>query len=154
MMRVVGPTYGKLETDFSQKVVRRVFWVNWRAGAFPPPPPELSQAPLKFSVNSPFSMVRKEIEAASVSRVLEIIGPLARAFPAMMDNDDLDEIARDVGETMMPIEWVRSKDAVDDMRAQRAQAEEAAAQRQQAMETSEMARNAAPMLRAIDGGAA
>jgi hypothetical protein len=40
------------------------------------------------------------------------------------------------------------------MRAQRAQAEEAAAQRQQAMETSEMARNAAPMLRAIEGGAA
>lgn len=152
MIRIVGPVFGKMETN-TEKIVRRVFWVEYRAGNLRPVPQQLQGQKLKFSVNSPMTDVRKQIEAASVSRVVEIIGPLAQSFPQMMDNYDLDEIARDVGEAMMPVQWVRSRDEVETMRAQRAEAEQEAAAREQSMQVSEMARNAAPMLKAIEGGA-
>lgn len=154
MIRIVGPVFGKLETDFSQKVVRRVFWILFRAGALPPVPEQLRGQELKFSVNSPMTDVRKQVEASSSIAYLEMMGPWIEANPSLMDNIDSDEMARDVGEALMPVQWIRSREDVEAIRAQRAQAEQEAAAREQSMQMSEMARNAAPMLKAIEGGAA
>lgn len=154
MLRVVGPVFGKLETDFSQKVVRRVFWILFRSRALPPPPEALRGAPLKFTVNSPFSAVRKQIEAASVTRVAEIIGPLAEAKPEMLDHYDTDEIARDVGEAMMPTQWIRSREDVAQIRESRQQAQEEAAQREQTAQFAGVMKDVTPAVKMLEGEAA
>lgn len=151
MMRLVAPVFGKLEDDLSRPLVRRVFWILFRSGAFRPPPPQLQLSPIKFTVNSPFTAVRKQIEAASVTRVAEIIGPLAEAKPEMLDHYDTDEIARDVGQSLMPTEWIRSRDSVAEIRDQRAKAQEEAAQREQTEQFGRVVKDVTPAVKMLEG---
>ena len=153
MMRVVGPVFGRLETDFTQKLVRRVFWILFRSGALPPPPEILGGAGLKYTVNSPFTAVRKQIEAASVTRVAEIIGPLAANNPEMLDHYDTDRIARDVGMSMLPTDWVRPLEGVQALREQRAQQQKAAAEREQMMQMAQVAKDVTPAVKMLEGEA-
>lgn len=149
ILRLVGPTFGRLETDFSEVIVRRTFWINFRAGVYGVPPPILRGQSLKFKVASTLAKIKKEIEAASVVRTMEIISPLVPVKPDILDNYDMDKIARGVGEALMPAEWVRSPDDVEAIRAERAEQQEAQAKMQQAAMMAEMAGRAAPMVKAV-----
>ncbi|MGI9493093.1 MAG: portal protein [Geminicoccaceae bacterium] len=151
MVDLVGPVFGKFETDLSQPIVRRAFWIKFRAGEFLPVPQIMQNTGVKFSVNSPFTAVRKQIEAASVTRVAEILAPLAQSKPKMLDHYDTDEIARDVGESMMPTQWIRSREAVEELRGKRQQAQEAAEQREQTEQMGRVMKDITPAMQALEG---
>jgi len=122
-IREIGPVFGRLETDYTGAIIERVFGVMLRAGAFPPPPKVLQGQDFKFELQSPIQMARKQIEAAGAARAIEIITPFVQADPSVMDNFDGDKIARDTPDIFgIPVEWLRSKEERDELRAQREQA--------------------------------
>lgn len=121
-IRVIGPVFGRLESDYIGHIVERVFGIMERAGAFPPRPDVLIETKVTFRFQSPVQQARKQIEIAGLSQSLNLLAPLAQAQPEIFDNFDGDQIARDAPEWgALPQKWLRTKRNVEDLRASRQQ---------------------------------
>jgi len=121
-MRIIGPTFGRLEADYNGPTIERVFNVMMRAGAFAPWPDALDGQDVRFEFQSAVSRIGKLVEAAAFGKTMEDLSPLASVDLAVMDHFDNDEISRDVAEANgVPQRWLRDVDAVEAMREQRAQ---------------------------------
>lgn len=128
-MRVIGPTFGRLEADYTGPMVERAFRVLLRAGAMPAPPDALAGAGVRFEYASPVARAQKQIDAAALGKTVQDLAPLAAQNPALLDNFDEDRVARDIAEANgLPQHWIRPADAVAEIRAGRAAAAQAEAQ--------------------------
>jgi len=128
--RTIGPVFGRLEADYIGAVVERVFNIMYRAGQFPPFPalPDDMQVKLVFEYLSPIQQARKQAELANLGSAFEVLTPLMQIDPTIADNIDGDEIVRDLPEAGgWPQKWLKTKDRVEELRAQRQQANEASA---------------------------
>lgn len=123
-IRVLGPIFGRLESDYIGAIVDRVFAIMDRAGAFPPRPVELEGVPIIFNFQSPLQQARKSIDVAGFNRTLEVTAPLAQVQPWIYDNIDGDKIMRDSPEwSGIPQSWLKTEDEVASTREERAAAE-------------------------------
>jgi hypothetical protein len=131
-LRLMGPHLGRLQSEFHDPLIKRVFGVLWRAGAFPPPPPALMEAPdLSVEYVSPLARAQKSSEGAAVLRTLEPVMMLSQARPEVLDNFDMDEVSRGLGEAFgLPARMLRDPRQVAAMRAQQQQQAEAMQQAQ------------------------
>ena len=143
-IRTAGPAFEALESDYTAPMVERAFNIVMRGGGFPPPPDALRGRGVRFTFVSPVEQARKQTEAAGMARFFELVAPLVQFQPEIMDNLDGDEIVRDAPDVSgMPRRWLRSKDRVEDLRGQRAQAQQAAALLDDAGQAADVARTAA-----------
>jgi len=116
-IRVIGPVFGRLESDYIGHVVARVFGIMERAGAFPQRPDIMLEQKVTFRFQSPIQQARKQLEIAGLSRSLQLLAPLAAVQPEIMDVFDGEQIARDSSEWgTVPTKWIKSKRAVEEMR--------------------------------------
>ncbi len=126
-MRVIGPTFGRLEADYTGPMVERAFRLLMRAGVMPKPPEALAGADLRFEYASPITRAQKQIDASSLGKTVADLAPLAAQNPGLLDNFDDDRVAREVAEANgLPQHWIRSAEDV----ARRRQQRDAAAQAQ------------------------
>lgn len=126
-LRAIGPVFGQLEADYIGHIVERVFNIMVRADQFPPPPEILQGKQLKFDFQSPVQQARKQTEAAGLSRAFDLLAPLVEADPSLMDRFDSDKIVKDVPDIFgVPLDWLKSDDAVEEIRADRAQQQQLA----------------------------
>lgn len=143
-IRVVGPVFGRLESDYIGHTVERAFGIMERAGAFPPRPEALMDSKITFRFQSPIQQARKQIEVAGLSHAIGMLAPLAEAQPGIMDNFDGDQIARDMPEaTGMPERWLRAIKARDALREQNAQNQQAERQLGATLPVSQAVKNIA-----------
>lgn len=133
-MRIIGPTFGRLETDYTGPLIERSFNVMMRAGGFAPPPQALLGSDVRFEFQSSVARIGKMVEAAALRKTMEDLAPLTTDGDlTMLDNFDRDKIARDVAEANgLPQRWLKSLDEVGQMRQERAQQLEAAQQAEDA----------------------
>lgn len=147
-VRVMGPVFGQLEADYSGHIADRVFGILMRAGMFPEPPEILMGRDVKFKFQSPIQVARKQIEVNGMFAAFERLTPLIEVRPDLLDNYDLDEIARDVPDAQgAPQKWLMSLEKRDAMRQQRAeqqQMQQALLQTQQVADVAATARQAMP----------
>lgn len=122
-LRLMAPYLGKVQSEFHDPLIDRLFAVMYRAGAFPPPPEVLLQYPdLKVDYVSPLARAQKASEGAAISRALEAIAPLAAVNPEVWDNFDGDAAARTLAEAYgVPAKLIRDPKAVAQARDARAQ---------------------------------
>lgn len=102
-----------------------------RRGMLPPLPPELQGQPMKLEYKSPLAEAAKMQRAASVgNHVLNFVVPFAKEVdPSILDNYDIDEMARgQSADAGMPARYLRDPKKVEEIRAQRAQAQAKQAQ--------------------------
>ena len=127
-MRVIGPTFGRLEADYTGPMVERAFRLMMRAGAMPKPPDVLAGADIRFEYASPIAKAQKQIDAAALGKTVADLGALAAQNPAILDNFDDDRVAREIAEANgLPQHWIRSSEEVAERRGQREQAAQAQA---------------------------
>ena len=121
-IRVIGPVFGRLESDYIGHIVERTFGIMDRAGALPPRPDYLQNVKITFRFKSPIQQARKQMEIAGLSQSMQFLAPLAEVQPDILDNFDGDVITRDAPKWGgMPNKWMRSLKDVEARRAQRAQ---------------------------------
>lgn len=126
-IRALGPIFGRLEADYIGQTINRVFAIMERARALPEPPPQLRGLPIQFRYQSPLQQARKALEVAGLNRTLEIAAPMLEIKPEMMDYIDSDAIMNDSPEwSGIPSRWIKTQDDIEEERAQRAEAQEAA----------------------------
>jgi hypothetical protein len=124
-IRVIGPVFGRLESDYIGHIAKRVFGIMERAGAFPPKPDILKGVKVNFRFQSPIQKARKQMEIANLSQSLQFIAPLAETQPEILDHIDGDEIMKDAPEWGgLPQKWMRAQDKIKQLRAGRAEAQQ------------------------------
>lgn len=124
-IRVIGPVFGRLETDYIGHIVERVFGIMERAGALPPRPDALNGIEVTFQFQSPVQKARKQLEIAGLSQSMSFLAPLAEVQPEILDNFDGDAVVRDAPEWgALPTKWLRNEKKVEEIRAGRAQSQQ------------------------------
>lgn len=129
-MRLMGPHLGRVQSEFLDPLIGRVFNILLRAGGLPPPPPVMLEAGANLMVEyvSPAARQQRAGEAMAIVRTLEVVAPMASVDPSIMDNFDGDEVAQIAGNSFgLPAKALRSPEAVAQIRQQRAQQQALAA---------------------------
>lgn len=128
-IREIGPTFGKLETDDTAPTVERAFMIMLRGGGFAPIPEILQGQDIRFEYNSPTKRIRQQVDAAAARMWAEETIVLAQSKPEVLDRINGDALVKFSAEAAnIPKEIVNSDEVVEQIREQRAEAEESAKQ--------------------------
>lgn len=144
MQRLLGPTLGRIQSDFLDPLVQRSFWMMSRKGAFPQMPEEVqaSNAELDIDYVGPLARAQKMASVDGITRWLAIIGQMAQVKPEVLDVPDDDAIAKYVGEVLgVPAKLYKSDAEIDAKRKERKAQIEQAQKLAQAEQASVAAKN-------------
>lgn len=151
-MRLMGPHLGRVQSEFLDPLVSRVFGLLQRAGQLAPPPEELRGVQVDVEYVSPMARAQKSSEAHAVARTLEIAAPMAQLHPEVFDNFDLDAMVRLAGNAYgLPATMLRDPVQVEEMRRQRQQQQAALAAAQLAPGVAQAAKSGAEAQKIAQG---
>lgn len=157
--QLLGPVYGRLQTEYLQPLIERCFGIAMRAGILGQPPETLAGRPYTVRYLSPLARAQKLEEVSAIDQYVAGCAMAAKAqadagsAPDAMDNVDLDAAARFRGEALgVPSDVMRSKADVQRVRDDRQQAMQAAQEQQQQAAMQQMVGQAA--LKQTPGAAA
>jgi len=117
----MGPHLGRVQSEFLDPLIGRVFGILSRSGALPPPPAALTRVPeLDIAYVSPMSRAQRSGEAVAVLRTMELAGGMAQIDPGVVDNLDADAAFRIAAEANgLPATALRGSEAVAERRQQK-----------------------------------
>jgi len=141
--QLLGPIYGRTQSEFLQWLVLRCFGIAYRAGALGAAPPSLQGKVVSVRYASPLARSQRAVEVAAMDRYEQTLGAHAAAgMTDALDGYEWDESRRLRAELMgVPLKLIKDQDAIDATRKQR----QAAAQQAQAMQLASAAATSAPM---------
>lgn len=153
MQQILGPVVGRLQSEFLNPLIQRVFMVMFRAGAFAEPPASLLEGGNKLDVEyvSPLARAQKMDEVFAVERWLGQLAQVMQIDPTVMDVVDFSKMGRMLAKRLgVPGEVMRSEEEMEQLKMER---EQAAAQQQQMMQQQmglDQAGQAAQVAGAVD----
>lgn len=122
-LRLMGPHLGRVQSEFLDPLIGRVFGIMMRAGRIERPPMALAEAPeLDVEYVSPMARAQRATEAVAVVRSYEVGGLIAQATgnTDALDNLNPDEAMRIAADANgLPATAMRSLDEVEQVRQQR-----------------------------------
>ena len=151
-MRILGPTLYRLQSELLSPLITRIFNIMLRSGLFQPAPEILSQQELNIEYVSPMALAQRGQELQSLMRGLEIFGSMAQTLPVMDYIDDNGMVKEIIDILGLPAKVIKSDQEVEQVRAERAQAEQAAMEQQQLLAETQAAKQAAPLAKVIQDG--
>jgi hypothetical protein len=158
LFRLLGPVYGRLEWEYLHQTVDIIFDVQFNAGAFPPPPPEIYQTDGKIDVvfQNPIAKAQRAGDAEALTLAMNDIAPLVQLFgPEIADRLDPTESVDGILDLRgVPARWQRNDKQIFQLRAARAKRQEQELALQNAEQIATAAGKAAPALVALQGRAA
>jgi hypothetical protein len=122
--QLLAPSIGRLQSEFLGGLVARELDVLAARMELPPMPPQLAEAggAYELEMESPLSRAQRAEDGVAIVRTLEVAMQGAQIDPSILDNYDLDEMFKGLAEINgVPAKMLRSRDARDQMREQRAQ---------------------------------
>lgn len=158
MQRILGPTTGRLEAEFLNPLVERIFKVMARARAFRPMPAELAAAvnggaaDLDIKYEGPMARAQRAVELTAQDRTVAFAMNFAAAEgkPDALDVLNRDQMIRNRAYiTGLPSDELRSDEAVQELRGQRQQQMQQAAQLEGVTQVATAAGKAAPAIQAL-----
>lgn len=140
-LRLMGPHLGRLQSEFLDPLIGRVFNLLWRSQTLPPLPAVLAQSPVvQAEYVSPLARAQKASEAQAVLRTLEGIMPMAQLDPDVLLEFKVGEMGRGLADGYsLPAKYLRDRREVEQLRAAKAQAAAQAQQSAQMLEAAKVA---------------
>lgn len=149
-MVMLGPVIERIDNEGLAQVVERVFSMMARAQIFPPAPEEIANAPINIEFISMLAQAQNATEAASIERILQLVGGISGVEPGAMDKVDVDYTIDKYSSLLNnDPKMIRSEEAVAAIRDQRAQAQ---AQVQQAAIAEQLSKGAKTLSETQVGG--
>lgn len=149
--QILSPIVGRIQVELLQPLLNRSFSLALRASKFPPIPEGLSGQGYQIRFVSPIQRAQRANEAQALLQAMNSVIQLAQLEPSALDSLDSDRITRFLFSAWgVPPELLRDPRVVIEMRKERAAQQER--QEQFGMMT-EGAKAAAPLVKAISGGA-
>mgnify|MGYP001609067035 FL=1 len=138
--QMLGPMYGRLQTEYLQSILDRCFGLAIRSGALGQPPEELWGSNLSFKFVSPMARSQRMEEVTATEQYVMSLSQFAQADQTILDNVDFDAVAVFVGNGRgVPQNIMRTADEVKELRDMRQKAQEEQAQQQQQQQMMQMA---------------
>jgi hypothetical protein len=154
--RLVGPFLDDDKAQDLGPMIERVFWILFRAGVFAPMPEAMQGRDLRVEYVAPALRAQRVGRARGLAQFNELTATMQAANQALADNLDEDLIFRDTGDALgLPATWFRDDATVIKMRDARQQVQNAKAQRDALLQTTETMANAVralPALKAVTEG--
>jgi hypothetical protein len=122
--QMLGPVFGRLQTEYLKPLIERCFGLAYRGGLFPPPPDSLRGRIFTVTYQSPQARAQQLEVATAIEGTFQAVGAAAAAKGdvEVWDNVDVDEGIRLGAEARgAPAKIVRGPDAVARIRRQRAE---------------------------------
>lgn len=122
MQRLLGPTQGRLQSDFLDLMIQRTFNIMLRAGQLPPPPQLVldAEAEMDITYMGPLTRAQKTDEVSSTERWLMNLKEMSEVIPDVLDIPDPDAIARGMALSLaVPAGMTRDEREVEGIRKQR-----------------------------------
>lgn len=128
MQRLLGPTLGRLQSDYLDPLVQRTFNILYRAGQLGQPPELVfeSSGELDIIYTGPLVRAQRADIALGVSRWVASLAELGEIRPEVLDVPDWDAIAKELGAMEgVPAKLMRTDTDIKKERKRRAEAEAA-----------------------------
>lgn len=151
---LLTPTMGRQQSEALGPQIERELDLLMFHRILPPMPPELVEAGGDYEIvyDSPMSRMARAEELVGVQRTMELLAPFAQINPDVLDVFDPDALARLTAEVSgVPTPVLRSQDAVDKLRQQRAQQTQEAAMVQAAQPLAGAMKDAAQANQLLQG---
>ena len=146
-MQIMSPILSRLEEEFLDQVVTKVYNHMVRTGQFPMPPDILQDRTLEIKYVSPLALSQRASEAVNINQWAQFIAPYSQGDPTVLDVIDTAEIGRYGGYLFnVPQRVMRTRQEVMQIREQREEVEQAQAQAQIAEQTASAAHQGAQAL--------
>jgi hypothetical protein len=130
--QLLGPVYGRLQTEYLQPMIERCFGIAYRAAILGQPPESLAGRNFTVRYLSPMARSQRLEEVTAIDQFVAGAAALAQIDLTIMDNIDMDEAQRFKGEALgVPSGVIRSKAQRDKLRQDRAEAQQAAQEQAQ-----------------------
>ena len=129
--QLLGPIYGRMQSEYLQWLVGRCFGIAFRAGVLGNPPRSLAEKVLTVKYFSPIARAQKAVDVTAMDRYeLSLMNQAAIRGEEVLDNYEWDAAARERAELLgVPAKLIPDEDVVKAAREKRGQQ----AQAQQAM---------------------
>ena len=138
---LLGPVLQRLNVEFLTPLIDDMFDFAIEQGLLPPPPEALQGIELKIKYIGLLAQAQEAVAATSIERGLSFAGNMAGVFPGILDNIDPDEAIRSYNEILgTPANIIRDSSAVEEIRLQRAEAQQQEAAMAQAGEAAQTAK--------------
>ena len=144
MQRLLGPVFGRLQTDLLDPLIERTFRILMRGGQFPEMPEILLTMNGDFDVDyvGPMARAQKADEIGMINQWLGMMAEMGQVFPEMNLLPDPQAAGRELAKVMnIPATIVRSETEVDEIMEQQKQDDLQARQLELAMGAAEGAAN-------------
>ena len=150
-MRILGPVIGRLQQELLMPLIIRVFSIMLRNKQFLPAPEILTNQEVDIEYVSPVAVAQKGSQLEGIMRGLELFGSISQIAPVTDYIDENGLVKQIINILGLPAKMIKSDKEVQEIRAVRQEQQAAQAQMQQDMMVSEQAKNAAPLVQAING---
>jgi hypothetical protein len=123
----LGPMYGRMQSEYMQPMIDRVFGLMFRDGAFGNPPQELVNKSFRVQYRSPIARSQKAVDVAAMDRYEASLVQEAAGTGKMdlLDNYAWDKATRKRAALLgVPADLMVDSDLVEETRAQRAEQQE------------------------------
>lgn len=118
---LIGPVLEQLNQDLLDPLIDVTFDFMVKQGKIPPAPQQLQGQPLRVQYESIMAQAQKVAGIGGIERFANFVGQIAQYNPQILDKVDMDQMLEDYGDiTSIPVNIVRSEDAVQAIRAQKA----------------------------------
>ncbi|MEX0809523.1 MAG: portal protein [Dongiaceae bacterium] len=98
-LRLMGPHLGRIQSEFLDPLIDRLFGMMVRAGRVPPMPKSLADLPeLKIDYVSPAARAQRAGEGQAIVQALQALMPLGAIKPEVFETIDTDAAARAIAE--------------------------------------------------------
>ena len=129
MHRVLGPTMGRLQTEFLNPLVERVFGLMFRNNMFPQPPETIGDGRIDVEYQGPLARNQKIEDAQSIERLFGIAAQYSQFSPDALDILDIPNAMRVLAERYgVPAKATKSDEEVKKVGEERQQKQQAAEQ--------------------------
>ena len=149
-LKILGPVMGRLQSEMLNPLIVRVFQIMLRGNHFIQAPPILANQEIEIEYVSPMALAMKSQQLSGIMRGMEIFGSLSQTMP-VTDYIDENGLVKELIDILgLSAKMIKSDDEVQEIRANRQEQQMQQAQMQQALDESQVAKNAAPAVKAIN----
>jgi len=119
VLKLMGPTSGRMQNDFLDPLLKRTFSILMRAGRLPPIPEEVAnaEAELDIEYTGPMPRAQRQDLVGAIANWSSHIASLAEIKPQVLDIPDWDLVARELAALAgVPVKLTRDQREIDEQR--------------------------------------
>ena len=154
MQRLLGPTLGRLQSEFLNPIVERAFYAMMRGNVLPSMPEILQEigSDLDIEYVGPLARSQKMDEVTGIQRAIDGIMQLAQVNPEVLDIVDVDKAGRTIADRLgAPADMLLGDEQVGELRQARQQQQQQQAEAEQGQQDIAGAQQMAELEQTVNG---